>query len=926
MEQRQRRQWHALPAEEVLRALGSSQRGLDDDAAARLLEEHGENLLQAEEAPGLGTLALKQVASPLIYMLAAAAVVSVLAGHRVDAAVIGAVVLLNTVIGVAQEWRAEKALEALRAMSSPKARVLRDEQVRVIDAELVVPGDVLMLETGDRVAADGRLTHAAELRIDESALTGESDPVRKRVDPVPPETSMADRTCMVWMSSPVIGGRGRAVVVGTGMDTVMGDIAAGVQAGGREQTPLQKRLGRLGTAIGAAAIGVAVFIFGLGLLRGFEVVEMLLFAVAAAVSAIPEGLPAVISVVLAVGVRSMADRNAIVRRLPAVETLGSTTVVCSDKTGTITKNEMTVRRMWAGGRPFDATGEGYDPAGEVTARGAGPPPAEDPALAMLLEIGVVCNDAVHERADAGWRVEGDPMEGALLVVAAKAGLDVPALQRARPRTAEVPFSSERKFMATLNGIRGADGEAGADGGSTSPLTAEAEAVLYVKGAPDTLLRRCERIVRDGAEVDLSDELRDEVLRANEALAASALRVLAAAYARDPRPVGELDEGEVTGLTLVGMFGLLDPPRPEAVRAIAEAHAAGVRVVMITGDHASTAAAIAQRAGIGPADGAATLSGEELDAMEDDELARRAPEVAVYARVSPHHKLRVVRALKANGEIVAMTGDGVNDAPALHAADIGVAMGRTGTEVAKEASDMVLADDDFATIVAAMEEGRVIFANLRRVVFFLLTTNLGEVLTLTAALVVGLPLPLTAVMILWVNLVTDGVSTIPLGLEPKHGDVMRRPPRSPAEGVLDGRTLRRIVLLAPVIAVGTLGHFAYSLQHLPYEHARTVAFTTLVAFEWFRALSTRSQEHNLWEIGLFTNRWLLAGIGVAAALQVAVVHVPAAQEAFRTVALSPAEWLRALAVGSSVMVLDEALKVLVPSLKPGRGRNGADEAA
>ncbi|MDZ4179640.1 MAG: HAD-IC family P-type ATPase, partial [Coriobacteriia bacterium] len=758
-------------------------------------------------------------------------------------------------------------------------------------AREVVIGDVLVLETGDRVAADARIIDSTDLQIDESALTGESDPVEKVAEPLDEATQMADRINMLWMSTPVTGGRGTAVVVATGMNTVIGDIAASVQEAGQDETPLQRRLARLGTLIGGAAVSVAVLIFGLGLLRGFDIVEMLLFSVAAAVSAIPEGLPAVISVVLAIGVRRMAEHNAIVRRLPAVETLGSTTVVCSDKTGTITRNQMTVRRLWAAGRFYDVSGEGFDPTGEIEPSGDNPESSgDDTPLSRLILAGALANNAIHEHAEEGWIVEGNPTEGALLVAAAKAGLDVRDAQRMHTRTAELPFSSERKLMAVAN-----DGPEGPE--------------LLTKGAPERILERCNRMLTDEGVVELTPDQRESISKAAASLADDALRVVSAAYRPLDAPTKTLAEEDVDGeLVFLGLWGLLDPPRPEAVSAIKVAQAAGVRIIMITGDHAATATAIARRAGIVTGD-ERTVTGEELDAMSDEDLRVEVEDIAVFARVSPHHKYRVVQALQANGEVVGMTGDGVNDAPALRQADIGIAMGRSGTEVAKEAADMVLADDDFATIVEAMRRGRVIFSNLRRAVFFLVTTNLGEVLTLTAALVLGMPLPLTAVMILWVNLVTDGMCTIPLGLEPSHPGVMKRGPRDPAEGVIDRLTLTRIVGLAPVIAVGTLGHFAYTLSISDYEHARTIAFTTLVAFEWFRALSTRSQDEMIWEIGLFSNRWLLGGIGAAAVLQAIVIHWPPAQIAFQTTSLSAIEWLRCLAVASSVFFVDETVKAL-----------------
>jgi Ca2+-transporting ATPase len=834
----------------------------------------------------------KQLKSPLIYMLVAAAVLSALAQHYADAVVVAAVLVLNTIIGVSQEWRAEKALEALRSMSAPRARVVRGGNVEVVVADEVVPGDVLVLETGDRVAADARVVHSSDLRVDESALTGESDTVGKEPDALEDTTGMADRRNMVWMTSSVTDGRGRALVVATGMDTSIGAIAGEVQGAGQDETPLQRRLAKLGTLIGAFAVGFATLVFVVGLARGYAVVQMMLFAVAAAVSAIPEGLPAVISVVLAMGVQRMGRRNAIVRRLPAVETLGSTTVICSDKTGTITRNEMTATHLWAGGRSFTVSGDGFSPEGEIfDEQGTAVPPASDGSdLAQLLFVGTVANNAEleHDRDVDRWRVEGNPTDGALLAVAQKGGVSSDVRERVE-RLDEIVFSSKFKYMATLD--RGPD----LDGTR-----------LHVKGAFERILAASDRFLVDGAVVPATDALRQEAEAAAAKMAENALRVVAGAYVDADADEANRQDAE-GGLVFAGMWGLLDPPRSSAIAAIADAQRAGIAVKMVTGDHAATARAIADRAGLLVPD-TEVVTGAELDAMDDEELQRRAQGIAVFARVTPAHKLRIVDALQQRGQVVAMTGDGVNDAPALKRADIGVAMGITGTEVAKESSDMILTDDDFATIVAAVEEGRVIYGNLRRVIMFLLTTNVGEILTILAALAIGLPLPFTAIMILWVNLVTDGVSVVPLGLEPKHGDVLARPPRPPSEGVLTRQLIRRILILAPVIAAGTLGVYAYAYGQGTQLHAQTLAFTTLVAFEWMRAFSTRSLTASVFSMSPFSNRLLMGGIGLGAVLQLMAVYWSPAQSIFDTTALSAWDWGLALLVGSSVLLVDELLKL------------------
>ncbi|MHB9131828.1 MAG: cation-translocating P-type ATPase [Armatimonadota bacterium] len=889
--------WHALPLEDVLQRLQTAATGLTLAEAADRLQRFGENMLQTVKGPNLALLAFRQIVNPLILMLLAAALVSMGTGHFVDAWVIVAVVILNTIVGVAQEWRAEQALEALRRLSAPHARVLRDGESTIIPAAEVVIGDVLLLEGGDRMPADARLLESSDLQVDESALTGESQPVDKTPAELPLRLPLADRTNMLWMSTPVTTGRGRAVVVATGMQTVMGEIAREVRTTERSETPLQHRIGRLGTLLGVAAVGFSGLIFLLGLLRGIPVYEMLLFAVAAAVSAIPEGLPAVISVVLALGVQRMARRHAIIRRLPAVETLGSTTVICSDKTGTITRNEMTVTRIWAGGRLYRVTGEGFSPEGDIFPEGEEKSVAAEltahPALIALLRIGSLANDATLAHTDSGWQVHGDPTEAALLAVARKGGEAPEQLQRDNPRIDDIPFSNKFRYMAVLCRPEGAD-----------------RSVVYVKGAAERLLEMSNHLLEDGRRVPLTDEHRRMLLTVNDELAAQGLRVLAGAYSEFPATMTELERSQVEqGLTFAGFWGMQDPPRPEAIRAIAAAQQAGIRVKMITGDHAVTAAVIARQAGIA-SHGEVAVTGEELDEMSEEELRRRMPKIAVFARVSPPHKLRIVNALRKEGEVVAMTGDGVNDAPALKQADIGIAMGITGTEVAKEAADMVLTDDNFATIVNAIQEGRVIFGNLRKVVFFLTATNLDEIITITVALVIGLPLPLTAIMILWVNLVTDGVLTTPLGVEPQHQDVLQQPPRPTTAGLIDRSVLIRMAFLSPLMALGTLLLFTYELGNRDFAHAQTVAFCTLVAFQWFQAFNARSHRSSLFTIGIFTNRWLIASIFIAVLLQLLVIYWPPAQLVFSTAPLSLADWGRILAVASSVFVMDELRKLVL----------------
>jgi len=893
--------WHASDAHETLKRLDVSEDGLSQTQAGERLEKAGPNTLEVEEGSGPLTLLLRQVNNPLIYLLAGAAVLSLLVGHKVDAAVIAGVIVLNSLLGFIQEWRAEGAIAALRRMASPHARVLRDGGKQDIEAADVVPGDILILETGDRVAAGARVIWSEDLQVDESALTGESVPVAKNSEVLEKDIPMADQKNMVRMSTSITGGRGRAVVTATGMTTEIGRIAAEVRATSRDDTPLQKRMHKLGMVLGIAGLAFAAGVFGLGILRGHGVIEMLMFSVAVAVSAIPEGLPAVISVTLALGVRRMAARNAIIRRMSAVETLGSTTVICSDKTGTITKNQMTVQKIWAGDQIYEVSGEGYAPEGEIRSEGGEGLKEMPLPLQRLLEIGLFSNNASLQEKDGQWVVEGNPSEGALIVASLKAGMGR-GEDRAE-RLSEIPFSSDTKYMATLH--RGQDGK---------------NHIAFVKGAPERIVEFCSHVFKDGEVVELDDQLRKKIVEISEQFGSEALRVMAGAFEEMPAGKDKLERSEIEGsLTFAGLWGMIDPPREESIEAVKDAKAAGIKPVMITGDHAVTALAIAKAVGI--AEGGKAVTGKEIDGMEKPALADAALESGVFARVTPAHKLKIMEALKEKGHIVAMTGDGVNDAPALKGADIGVAMGLAGTEVAKEAADMILMDDNFATIVHAVEEGRVIYNNLKRVVFFLLATNLGEILTLAAALVLGLDLPLTAVMILWVNLVTDGACTVPLGMEPGHADILKRPPRDPKEFIIDRVVALRMALLTPIMAAGTIGLFWYSKESGGLDYARTVAFTTLAAFQWFQALNARSAHHSVLSLGLLSNRWLLLGVGVAILLQIGAVQSPIGQLLFGTVDLTAADWLLIALVSSSIWVADELYKLTGAYVFFEKRRNG-----
>ncbi|MCU0586323.1 MAG: HAD-IC family P-type ATPase, partial [Desulfobacterales bacterium] len=713
----------------------------------------------------------------LIILLIIATVISLFLGETLDAIIIFAIVIASALLGFYQEFRAEKAMEALKAMSSPTASVLRDgEEIEIPTAD-VVPGDIVLLNAGDRMPADGRLIEAVNTRIDEASLTGESTAVSKDVKAVFPDgTPIGDRKNMVYAATVMTYGRARAVVTGTGMETEFGRIAKMLQEVEEEPSPLAVKMDYIGKRLGIACLVVSAVVMGLGILRGNPFLEMFIWAVSLAIAAVPEALAAVVTGALAIGVQRAAKRNAIVRRLPAVETLGCTTVICSDKTGTLTKNEMTIRQFFVGGRIIEVGGVGFEPTGAFTADGRQFDPAADPTVNRMLLSGLLCNDANLNQSNGGWRIKGDPTEGAFVVAAAKANLDIGELRKSWPRIGEIPFESERKRMSTVHQPP--------QGG---------EPFACVKGAPELVLERCTHWERAGRPEPLTDDIRRQILEANDRMAKSALRVLGLAFrsVASPAPSYTPDTLE-TGLTFLGLAGMIDPPREEVKKAIRDCHASGIRTVMVTGDHKLTAAAIARELGILGGEGKRTLKaieGRELDGMSEEQLAAVVEDVAVYARVSPEHKMKIVGAWKSRKHVVAMTGDGVNDAPALKRADIGVAMGITGTDVTKEASDMVLMDDNFATIVAAVEEGRIIYDNIKKYLTFLLSCNVAEILILGIAGMIGWPMPLIALQILWVNLTTDGLPALALGVEPAEPDLMGRPPRDPNEPVFSGAVLK-----------------------------------------------------------------------------------------------------------------------------------------
>ncbi|MGG5887565.1 HAD-IC family P-type ATPase [Falsiroseomonas sp. HC035] len=883
--------WHAIPAEAALARLNSRPEGLGAAEAAQRLAEHGPNRLPAGAPRSALRRFLAQFSNLLIHVLLAAAAVTALLGHALDAVVILGVVLVNAVVGFVQEGRAEQALEAIRGMLTPHASVLRDGRRLTIDAAEVVPGDLVLLEAGDRVPADLRLIRARGLRIEEAALTGESVPVEKSLEPAAAGAPVGDRGSMAFSGTLVTAGSGTGLVVRTGAATELGRISGMIGDVEQLATPLLRQMDAFARRLTFVILGLSGLVFAIALLlRGYGAEDAFMAVVGIAVAAIPEGLPAVLTIALAMGVRRMAARNAIIRRLPAVETLGAVSVICSDKTGTLTRNEMAVAAVEIAAGRFGVSGEGYAPQGAVTRDGEAPDSETAPVLAMLARAAALCNDAaLRDDAEAGWLVDGDPMEGALLAFAGRSGESPEAVRIRLPRRDEIPFDARHRFMATLHGGHG-------------------HAFVCVKGAPERLLEMCDR--QQGAAG--TEPLAHAAWQARaEALAAGGMRVIALATRELPHGMAELPPDAVEhDLVLLGVLGLIDPPREEAVAAVADCQAAGIRVKMITGDHAATAGAIAHQVGLRGA--AAVVTGAELDALDDAALRVRARDSDVFARTSPEHKLRLVEALQAEGAVVAMTGDGVNDAPALKRADVGVAMGRKGTEAAKEAAEMVLADDNFATIAAAVREGRNVYDNVQKVIAWTLPTNGGEALTIIAAILLGLTLPMTPVQILWINMVTATTLGLVLAFEPAEADIMRRPPRPPREPLLSGFVVWRVAFVSVLFTLGAFGIFAWSeWRGLPVEAARTAVVNALVVMEIAYLFSVRFQASTsfTWR-GALGTRAVLIGVGAVVALQLAFTYAPPLQRLFATRPLDPvADGLPILALGLLLMLILEAEKAI-----------------
>lgn len=860
-----------MKKEEILQALQCSEQGLSVIEAKQRLDKFGYNELTERKGATALQIFLRQFKDIFVIMLLVAISVSVLAGENMDALTISVIVVLNSIVGFVQEFRSEKALKAMKSMMAPQARVLRDGRETMISAREVVPGDIIILEAGDRVPVDARVIEGVALKTNEAVLTGESTPVKKEIIVHEVDTSVADRRNMVFLATHVVYGRGRAVVTSTGMKTEFGKIAEMVQTVEEEKSPLKLKVGRFAKKLGILVTVICGLIFAIEAIKGESLIDSFMMAVALAVSAVPEGLPGIMTVTLALGARKLAKKGAIIRKLSSVETLGSTTVICSDKTGTLTKGEMMVREIYTNVQTIKVSGDGYEPEGNFIQNEESINPNDDLHLMSLLRISTLCNNARLVKEDT-WKIFGDPTEGAMVVTAAKAGIKQDEINKEFPRVGELPFSSERKCMTTIH------------------ITPNSEQFAYVKGAPEVILEQSRYFLRNSEVNELTETEKGKLLRTGEEMAERALRVLGVAYRRLPKNLEVFTEEVVeNNLIFVGLIGMIDPPRKEAKEANRLCTQAGIKTVMITGDHKLTAVAIAKELKM-LKDGL-VLTGAELDILSEEEFLKIVENVTVYARVSPEHKLRVVQALKKKGQIVAMTGDGVNDAPALKNADIGIAMGITGTDVTREASDMVLADDNFATIVEAVRGGRNIYNKVRKFIRFLLSSNFDELFVVASFALLGLPIPLLPIMILWINLVTDGGPAMALSMDPPTEDVMQQSPRSPGEGILHG--MMRFIVAYVILQSGTtILSFCmkYYITGSSLESARTVAFMQACIFELFVVWNCRSEKHNAFKVGFTSNKFLLVAVAVSLLLTVSLGYIPIFQVMFHTVPLGLYDWI------------------------------------
>lgn len=888
--------WYKQGKDEVVKNLGTSiDKGLTDLEIQKRLEKYGTNELKEKQKEGLLSKIIAQFSDFLILILIAAALISIFIGETKDSIVILSIVVVNAALGIYQEGRAERALEALQKITSPKAKVIRNGHLDIVPSSNLVPGDLVVLDAGDIVPADIRLVESSNLKIDEASLTGESVPVEKKCHKVYEDNmSLGDRDNMVFMSTIATYGRAKGIVVETGHNTEIGRIATQIQSFEEELTPLQKKLNELGKYLGIITIAVCIIVFTVGILQGRKVMEMFMVAISLAVAAIPEGLPAIVTIVLALGMNKMVKRNAIVKKLLAVETLGSITVICSDKTGTLTQNEMTAVRIFTGNRIYNSTGVGYNPVGEFKIDGKKVDPNEIVGLETLLSIGVLANDADINGANGIFNVIGDPTEGALITLAQKGNMTKSNMNKEYPRIEEIPFDSDRKMMTTFhkNYIPG-------------------KIVSFTKGAPDVIIKRCKYININGEIKELDETLRKKSLDVNNFFAKDALRVLALSYREyNDLPKDISSDNIEKEMIFVGLVGMIDPSRPEAKEAIIKCKDAGIKAVMITGDYKETAYAIAKELGIAKSMNE-VMVGEELDRISDIDLKKIVKNTTVYARVSPEHKVRIVSALKANGEIVAMTGDGVNDSMALKKSDIGISMGITGTDVAKNTAEVILTDDNFASIVSAVEEGRIIYSNIKKFVLFLLSCNIGEIIIVFSSILLNLPIPLLPIQLLWLNLVTDSFPALALGVEKGEEDIMKIKPRNPDAPIIDRAMTINIIVQSIAIGVTSLASYIWGLKVFPDSlvKARTIAFSTLIMAELLRAYSSRSERHILFEIGIFSNPTMIYATTFSFCLLLVVIYIPIFQPIFHTVPLELIDWGVIMSFSLFPLIIGELYKAL-----------------
>lgn len=902
-DEKQEEHYYLKSIQEIEQELKTSlHNGLSASAAEQQLEMVGLNQLKEGKKRSVFSMFIEQFKDVLIIILLISAAIAVFMGEAIDAIVIGGIVLLNAILSVLQENKAEKSLDALKKMTVPETLVIRDGKRNKIKSTQLVPGDLIILESGDKIPADLRLTEVTDLSIQEAILTGESEPVEKTNQKIvnQKDVSLGDRKNMAYTGTTIIAGRGKGIVVATGMNTEIGHIAGMLQEQKKEPTPLEKKLNEVGKNLGIIILFVVAIVVALGYLRGIPFFDMFLTGISLAVAAVPEGLPAVVTIVLALGVQQMIKKNAIIRRLPAVETLGATTVICSDKTGTLTQNEMTVQKLVFPNREVEIDGAGYQPSGCFYSNDKPVKPDEDQEVSFLLKAITLNNNSYLKQNESNkqWEIVGDPTEGALVVAAAKAGYQKDEVEKQYPRTRELLFDSERKRMSTIH------------------KTAEGKEILIVKGAPEQIIERCHSFNDNSKEFPLSRAIKEKINLQNKQLASKALRVLAIAYreidshesqylARNKK----LDTEEIENrLVFLGLIAMIDPPREEAVEAVRVCRQAGIRPVMITGDYPLTAKAIAEQLDIYRS-GDKMLSGSELEKMSQEELEQVVMNTSIFARVSPRHKMRIVQALQKNGQVVAMTGDGVNDAPAIKESDIGIAMGITGTDVSKEAADMVLTDDNFSSIVSAVREGRKIYQNIQKFIRYLLSCNLGEIFTIFVAILIGLPRPLLPIQILWVNLVTDGLPALALGLDPAEEDIMRRPPRNPKEGIFSGKMGFNIFSQGIFIGIITLVAFYYGYSLYSLEVGETMAFATLSFSQLWHSLNSRSNKFSIFKLGIFSNHYLIKAILASGSLQLIVMMVPFLQSVFQVTTLSISQWLILILISLTPIPFVEILKKL-----------------